>query len=133
VIERLEDAGRSVLCLPHSGHSPHLRTSVWTVVHTAAESYGWQPGRARPAAPGNAALARMDEAFGWLALIPQDRHVLRRIAAARSLVDPLTGRHLFPWRRLGVVLGADHKAVQRWHGQAVGLIVAALAARPGPG
>jgi hypothetical protein len=65
----------------------------------------------------------MDQAFGWLALIPADRYVLRRIVSARSLVSPLTLRHLFSWRRLGLLLGADHKAVQRWHGQGVGLIV----------
>ena len=31
-----------------------------------------------------------------------------------------------PRRRLGAALGADHKAVQRWHGQAIDMIVAAL-------
>lgn len=69
----------------------------------------------------------MDEAFGWLPLIPPDRWVLRRIVAARCLVHPITGRHLFAWRRLGSLIGADHKAIQRWHRQGVDLIVAALA------
>ena len=68
----------------------------------------------------------MDEAMGWIGVIPLDRYVLRRIVGARSLVHPVTDRHLFPWRRLGVALGADHKAVQRWHGQAIDMIVAAL-------
>ena len=68
----------------------------------------------------------MDEALAWIALIPRERHVLRRIVGARSLVSPVTERHLFSWRRLGGVLGADHKAVQRWHAQAIGMVVAAL-------
>ena len=51
---------------------------------------------------------------------------MRRIVGARSLVHPVTDRHLFPWRRLGGALGADHKAVQRWHAEGIGLIVAAL-------
>jgi hypothetical protein len=68
----------------------------------------------------------MDEALGWINVIPLDRYVLRRIVGARSLVHPVTDRHLFPWRRLGAVLGADHKAVQRWHAQAVAMIVTAL-------
>ena len=46
---------------------------------------------------------------------------------ARALVHPLTGRHLYAWRRLGDMLGADHKSVQRWHGQAIKMIHAALA------
>jgi len=71
----------------------------------------------------------MDEATSWVSLIPLDRYVLRRIVGARSLVHPITQRHLFPWRRLGAALGADHKAVQRWHAQGVDIIVAALNVR----
>ncbi len=52
--------------------------------------------------------------------------MLRRIVGARSLVHPITERHLFPWRRLGTAIGADHKAVQRWHAQGIDLIVVAL-------
>ena len=68
----------------------------------------------------------MDEALAWLQLIPQDRYVLRRIVGARSLVHPISDRHLYSWRRLGSVLGADHKAVQRWHAQGIATIVAGL-------
>jgi hypothetical protein len=52
-------------------------------------------------------------------LAPSDRR-------ARALVSPVTERHLFTWRRLATLLGADHKAVQRWHAQGVAMIVAAL-------
>ena len=55
--------------------------------------------------------------------------MLRRIVGARSLVSPVTERHLYSWRRLATLLGADHKAIQRWHGQGVALIVAALLRR----
>jgi hypothetical protein len=68
----------------------------------------------------------MDEAMGWITLIPHDRYVLRRIVGARSLVHPITERHLYPWRRIAVAIGADHKAVQRWHTQGVELIAARL-------
>jgi len=68
----------------------------------------------------------MDEAMAWIALIPRDRYVLRRVVGARSLVHPITDRHLYAWRRLGVALGADHKGVQRWHAQGIAMIVAAL-------
>jgi hypothetical protein len=97
------------------------------IVHTALEAYGWDAPPLRAPAPSALAISRMDEAFGWLALIPESRFVLRRILGARALVHPLTGRYLFPWRRLAGVLGADHKSVQRWHGEAVKLLVGTLA------
>jgi hypothetical protein len=70
----------------------------------------------------------MDEALGWITLIPSERLVIRRIVGARSLVSPITERHLYSWRRLGQAVGADHKAVQRWHGQGIDMLVAALEA-----
>ena len=123
---RLEAAGRALLSLPDSGYSTRLRTSSLEIVRTTLESYGWQSARARPPMPGARAITEMDEALGWIARIPADRYVLRRIVGGRALVSPLTDRHLFPWRRLAAVLGADHKAVQRWHAQGVGIIVASL-------
>jgi hypothetical protein len=131
VIRRLEEAGAALLALPATGWSTRLRSGSLDIVRTAAESYGWTEGVARPPVPSAAKISRMDEALGWIAHIPLDRYVLRRIVGARSLVHPVSERHLFPWRRLGAVLGADHKAVQRWHGEGIALIVAALR-RPDP-
>ncbi|MGE0222684.1 MAG: DUF6362 family protein [Acetobacteraceae bacterium] len=126
VIYRLEEAGATLLALPNSGWNTRLRSSTIDIVRSALESYGWTETRVRPAIPSSEKITRMDEAMGWLALIPQDRYVLRRVVGARSLVHPITDRHLFPWRRLGAALGADHKAVQRWHAQGVDQIVSAL-------
>ena len=91
------------------------------IVRTAAESYGWSEQRMRPPIPSAARISEMDEILGWISLIPLERYVLRRIVGARSLVHPLTEKHLFPWRRLGTVLGADHKAIQRWHKEGIGI------------
>ena len=126
VVYRLEEAGATLLALPGTGWTTRLRSSSLDIVRTALESYGWTEAEVRPAVPSSARIDRMDEALRWLSLIPQDRYVLRRIVGARSLVHPVKDRHLFPWRRLGAVLGADHKAVQRWHAQGIALIVAAL-------
>ncbi len=123
---RLEKAGAVLLALPQTGWSTKLRTSNLEVVRAAMESYGWGERPVRPAVPSASDITRMDEAMGWIQLIPVDRYVLRRIVGARSLVNPLTDRHLFPWRRLGAALGADHKAVQRWHAEGIALIVAVL-------
>jgi len=131
VIYRLEEAGATLLCLPNTGHSTRLRTSSFEVLASAldgADLVAATPDatRLRPLPPDSTRIDRMDEAWAWLGLIPQDRHVLRRIVGARALMSPITERHVFSWRRLGTALGADHKAVQRWHAQGVEFIVAGL-------
>ncbi|MBS0642782.1 MAG: hypothetical protein JSS43_23200 [Proteobacteria bacterium] len=128
IIYRLEEAGATLLALPSGGYSTRLRSSSLEIVHTALEAYGWTDARIRPAVPSADKIDRMDEAMSWIGLIPLDRYVLRRVVGARSLVHPVTDRHLYPWRRLGKALGADHKAVQRWHAQGIAFIVDALRA-----
>jgi hypothetical protein len=126
VVYRLEEAGATLLALPDTGYSTRLRTSSLEIVRTALESYGWSDAQIRPSIPSAEKISRMDEAMSWIPFIPLDRYVLRRVVGARSLVHPITDRHLFPWRRLGKALGADHKAIQRWHAQGIAMIVAAL-------
>lgn len=131
VIYRLEEAGRAMLAMPNTGYTTRLRSSALDVLHSAIDKKGWdsrndQGGQLRPPVPDAARITRMDEAMAWIALIPPDRVVLRRIVGARSLVSPVTERHMFAWRRLGTMLGADHKAVQRWHAQGIALIVKRL-------
>ena len=128
VVARLEEAGRTLLALPPGGYSTGLRTNTAALVRHMIEAGEGEPVPARlhPPTPSAAVITRMDEALGWIPLIPRDRSVLRRIVGARALVNPMTDRHLYSWRRLGTMIGADHKAVQRWHAQAVDMIVAAL-------
>jgi hypothetical protein len=130
VVYRLEEAGATLLALPGTGYSTRMRTSSLDIVRTALEAYGWTDGQIRPSVPSAEKITRMDEAMGWIPLIPLDRYVLRRVVGARSLVHPITDRYLFPWRRLGKAMGADHKAIQRWHAQGIAMIVAALNAAP---
>jgi hypothetical protein len=130
VTYRLEEAGETLLALPGTGYSTRLRTSSLEIVRTAIENYGWSDTRVRPPVPSSTKITRMDEALGWIQLIPVENYVLRRIIGARCLISPVTERHLFPWRRLAAALGADHKAVQRWHAQGIAIIVAGLN-RPG--
>ncbi len=126
VIQRLEECGRTLLALPAGGYSTRMRSFNLEVVRSAVDTYGWEGGKLRPSVPSASHITRMDDALRWVQLIPEDRYVLRRIVGARSLVSPLNDKHLFPWRRLGTMLGADHKAIQRWHAQGIGLIVAGL-------
>jgi hypothetical protein len=123
---RLEEAGATLMALPASGYSTRLKQASPEIIRAAAESYGWPDKAVRAPVPSAAHITRMDEALGWITRIGIDRYVLRRIVGARCLINPVTERHVFPWRRLAVALGADHKAVQRWHAQGIDLIVASL-------
>jgi len=123
LLARLEEAGATLLALPSRGRGPALRQVRWP--ETAGEGGDQASGnhRIRPPSPGAAEISRMDEAFSWIGLIADDRVMLRRIAHARALVSPLTSRHIYSWRKLGLLLGADHKAVQRWHRDALEAIL----------
>lgn len=127
VIARLEEAGATLLAMRLLGVAPAgLRSSMPEVLRDAIEAYGWEPEPMRAAIPDCAAITRMDEAFGWLALVPPGKRVIRRIVAARALVHPLSGRHCFTWRRVGAVIGASYEAARVWHGQGIDIIVSGL-------
>ena len=126
VIAELELAGMTLLAIPEKGWSTRLRTSSLDIVSSAADAFCWADKRIRPPAPSSARIDHMDVVLSWIPLIPVDKYVIRRIVGARCLVNPMTDKHLFPWRRLATALGADHKAVQRWHAQGIDMIVAAL-------
>ena len=129
VVARLEAAGATLLALPQTGFSTRLRSSSLDVVRSALDNYSFSEARIRPPAPSGKEIDEMEQALAWIPLIPLERHVLRRIVGARTLVNPMTGRHVFAWRRLATSLGADHKSVQRWHAQGIAMIVAAIAGR----
>lgn len=126
VVARLEEAGATLACLPISARPASYGSGWPDIVRDAIEAYGYTPDRVRPRVPSAAAISSMDTAFAWLALIPSDRYVLRRMVAARSMVHPLTGRHLASWRKLGRLVGADHRACQRWHGNGIAIIATKL-------
>ncbi len=129
VLAALEEAGCTLLALPQCGPSTRLRQSGLEWVRDAASAYPPTRTQIRPAVPSAAAIDRMDRVLAWIPRIPANKFVLRRVVGARCLISPTTGRYLFSWRRLGSAVGADHKAVQRWHAQGIDLIVAALNAR----
>jgi len=132
VIARLEEAGSTLLALPNTGPSTRLVQSGLEWARDASESFAQPRAKLRPAVPDAARITRMDQALAWIPLIPADRYVLRRIVGARSLVNPMNGRYLYSWRRVAIAIGADHKAVQRWHAQGIDLIVTLLNARNSP-
>lgn len=127
VVYWLERAGITLRALPD--YSPRLEVRLMSVeLQMAAEMARREAGLLRPSISAED-IDAMDVAFGWLPLI--DNRVRRRIVCARSLVHPLNGRHLYPFSRIGELVGAHKDAVRRWHAQGIAEIVAGIAAREG--
>ena len=127
VIYRLEEAGQTLLSLPNRGPTTALRQTRHQYLAEAVEAFASESDAPpKIPTPSAARITRMDQALAWVPLIPEANLVLRRIVGCRSLVSPLTERHLFTWRRLARLLGADHKAIQRWHATGIDIIVATL-------
>ena len=131
VVAQLEAAGSTLLALPNSGHGTGMRTGGLDFVREAIEAYGWTDAPVRPARPAASAITRMDEALGWLSLLPPREMSQRKIVGCRMLVHPVTGRHLYSWRRIGLMLAIEHKTAQSWHTAGIEAIVTALIARTG--
>lgn len=145
VTHRFEDAGRTLLSLPGGRCMPAGFGSGWPdIVRDAREAYGYQTNpHIRAPVPSAEAIDRMDATWTWVNLIPAHKPpgaprgvysshggaVLRRLLLLRALVSPITGKHLFSWRRIALEHSTDHTAIQRWHGQAVGMIVQGLHGR----
>lgn len=126
MLDRLDRAGATLLALPHTGYSTRLSQSKLPIVRDFADLVGAEPDRSRVMVPTPRMVTEMEEALGWVQLIPADKAVLRRIVGARSLCRPATMRPLYAWRTLAAMVGASHEAVRMWHAQGVDLIVAAL-------
>lgn len=130
VVARLEEAGRTLLALPAHGTRPaSIRSNMPTPVREAVEAYGYTSADNRAAIPDNRAISLMDEAFGWLVLIPADRMLVRRVVGMRALVLPIDGRHVHTWRGLAQILRCSHTAARLWHGHGIAMIVMGLRAR----
>lgn len=124
---RLEQAGTTLLALRTPSPYPASPTChMPPIIHQAIEAYGWIPAEVRPPVPDARAISSMDATFQWLALVPNSRYVIRRIVAARTLVSPVTGRHIVSWRGLGLMLRCSHEAARFWHAQGIGWIVEGL-------
>lgn len=118
----LERAGITLQCLPD--RSPRLGLRLMSVeLRMVAEAGRGSGGRVRPTI-GAGDVSAMDEALGWLGLIGNG--TVRRIVAARLLLNPVTERHRFSFRAIGRLIGADHHAVAQWWRAGIATIAASL-------
>lgn len=127
VAAALERAGRTLLSLPITGARPAgFRSNMPEVVRDITEAYGYNDEMIRAPAPSPRAISEMDQVLGWVSLIPVDKFVIRRVVQCRALINPLTGRHLYSWARVGKQLRCDFRAAQRWYAEGIATIVSRL-------
>jgi hypothetical protein len=122
-----EDASRTLDALPWSGHSTGFALTVREVLRDADDDTSVS-GDPRPAFVTRSKIAAMEETFGWLKIIPDNKKTLRRIIAARSVTRVSEDGTETPasWLGIGKKLGMDYRSARRWHGQALAIIAAEL-------
>ena len=125
---RLEEAGKTLFRIPSGRLWPaQIHSGMPDVVHDWWDVYNQHEAEERLANATPAQIAAMDEAFGWLSLIP-DQHMKPRIVTAlRSIVNPRNDRHIWTYRRLGrQLLNCHHDTVIAWHSIGLSAISRAL-------
>ncbi len=130
ISRRLFEAGCTLSVLPMCGLRPANVRVAWPEIMADADPdwIGALPDDSgRMPRPTAKAIARMDEALGWLALIDDDRMNWRRAICLRLVVHPISHRHRWAWRAVGRKLGVDHKTAQSWHERGVSAITKKIA------
>jgi hypothetical protein len=141
---RLEEAGAVMLSMPGSAMPQGFRSNLPAPILDACEAYGWDKAAAPRWRPNGRQIARMDEALGWVSLIPaapvsadpasrNGGATLRRLVQMRLMVrpgswyqTPNAPKYIFSWRTVAATMGADPRSVKTWHGMALGVICAAI-------
>lgn len=120
VEDRLADAGRALLALPHAGCFPAGFRTLW-------------PGSGEASARGDflpspAEISAMDEAYRWVGLLPDMDE--RRLVLMRSLVRPgspaAPRRYVWTWRRLRRTTGRHPDTLKAIWGRGIDRIARAL-------
>lgn len=111
----LEWAGARLIAMPGGHIGPRDTGVFWPEYdrdrHEVLQFRGRL--RLRAVAPNKDEIAIVDEILLLPNLCSEIR--IRRVLHVRSLVHPLNGRHLYPWRRIAKLLATDHKQIKRWH------------------
>lgn len=127
IVERLEQAGATLLAMQISAGAPSGMHAAWPeYVRAAAEAYGYNQATMKPAIPDSATITAMEETYGWVRIIPKERYVIRRIVMMRSLVFPISWRYVFKWTKIARTVGCDYRAIKGWHSDGINLIAVGL-------
>lgn len=70
--------------------------------------------------PSSDAIARMDIALAWVPLIDDKR--LRVVVNKRLIVNPISGKFMWSWRKIAGAMGISDKTAKDWHRSACAAI-----------
>jgi Domain of unknown function (DUF6362) len=120
VQERLRQAGLSLLSIAVPGTRPAGYRGYWPEI----------PGQicddTQASPPSARQITEMDEALGWISLIPLAEVKLRQLVGARALTSPRTDEPIYSFRMLGDRLGVTDVTAQKWWLKGLRIITAAL-------
>lgn len=123
---RLRDAGAVLIALPGRGTFPAGYRVAWPADIVGAADAAVHDDHEMIRTPTPRRVTQMDEAFRWIALIPQEHADVRRIVLLRSLSSPRHGRPLHSWRRIGKMMSLEHRTVQARYARGIGWITTEL-------
>lgn len=127
VVARLEEAGKTLLCLKVHGTRPAGYRVAWPeMAKTILEARDPEDQDTRFPVPSAAAITAMDEVFPWVALVGERAVYTRRLIWARMLVHPLKDRHVWSWKRLEKSLGLSYETLRLRHGRGIDRIITRL-------
>ena len=127
VILRLIAAGKSLVALQGSDGPRKLKTQSMAFLQIFNFDEKSDPNdKIRILIPSALAIDQMDETLRWLQLIPNEKYVIRRIISLRMLTDPRTDRPLYTWKKIALLINANHRATAYWFNCGIDIILAEL-------
>ncbi len=115
----LEWAGEKLLSLPVANLKPKPYRSAWPEFKQETNQ-DFSHKSFRPSPPNGNEIDTLDKIFALVVLIP-DIHT-RRIIQARSLINPITHRHVYHWLEIGELLNLNRKTLRRKYDSGLNLI-----------
>lgn len=118
----LEWAGGKLMALPMGPTGPRGFKVAWPdFPPDAILAYGYNGARLRAPTPAREEIPIMDE----ILLLPNviKDAVTRRVVQSRTLVTPISGRHIYPWTQIARLLHRDPRTIMAMHRKGLDEIV----------
>jgi hypothetical protein len=106
----LEWAGEKLLSLPIRNAKPQSYKNNWPEFKQLPNQ-DFSHKSFRPSPPNGNEIDTLDKIFDLILILPNP--TIRRIIQARSLINPISHRHLYPWLTISEFLNLDRRTVKR--------------------
>jgi hypothetical protein len=110
----LEWAGMKLLSLPNTRIKPEAYRNNWPKYIQDPDSiFSFSHQRLRPAIPNGYEIDLLDKISNLILLV--DKPIIRQILQARSLLNPISHRHIYHWMQIAELVNMDRRTIRRWH------------------